>query len=132
MGMGGKGNYQTTSMGMQRSALVEQARSQFSVPAGRSSGVSAGGTGVYGGNAARGAMEMGGDAVGHDNNIESREQLRREYQARYEQQQQQQQARMSANSFAQGTNQNCGNQMTGKSTTRRLAPPGGFSSFSLG
>jgi len=40
----------------------------------------------------------------------------------------------SANSYgrAGSVDQNNGNVMTGRSTTRRLAPPGGFSSFSLG
>ena len=40
----------------------------------------------------------------------------------------------SANQYGQGgsVDQNNGNVMTGRSTTRRLAPPGGFSSFSLG
>ena len=40
----------------------------------------------------------------------------------------------SANSYgrAGSIDQNNGNVMTGRSTTRRLAPPGGFSSFSLG
>eukprot|EP00929_Paragymnodinium_shiwhaense_P067251 TRINITY_DN33869_c0_g1_i1.p1 TRINITY_DN33869_c0_g1~~TRINITY_DN33869_c0_g1_i1.p1 ORF type:complete len:404 (+),score=29.89 TRINITY_DN33869_c0_g1_i1:143-1354(+) len=40
--------------------------------------------------------------------------------------------RVSANSFACGSNQNCGNVLTDRSTTRLHAPPGGKSSFSLG
>lgn len=37
----------------------------------------------------------------------------------------------SANRFASGGNQNCGNVLTNKPTSRVLAPPGGRSSFSL-
>lgn len=39
---------------------------------------------------------------------------------------------MSANRFAQGSDQNCGNVLTEKPTSRVLAPPGGRSSFSFG
>jgi len=39
---------------------------------------------------------------------------------------------MSSNAFATGTNQNCGNVITDRSTTRIHAPPGGTSSFSIG
>ena len=39
---------------------------------------------------------------------------------------------ISANAYSSGTDQNNGNVMTGRSTTRRLAPPGGQSSFSIG
>lgn len=39
---------------------------------------------------------------------------------------------VSANRFAQGTDQNCGNVLTDKPTSRVLAPPGGRSSFSFG
>ena len=53
-----------------------------------------------------------------------------EYQQRY--QQQQQSAVLSSNEYSSGASQNNGNVMTGRSTTRRLAPPGGFTSFSLG
>eukprot|EP00618_Florenciella_parvula_P037477 CAMPEP_0119487468 /NCGR_PEP_ID=MMETSP1344-20130328/13549_1 /TAXON_ID=236787 /ORGANISM="Florenciella parvula, Strain CCMP2471" /LENGTH=145 /DNA_ID=CAMNT_0007522333 /DNA_START=68 /DNA_END=505 /DNA_ORIENTATION=+ len=38
----------------------------------------------------------------------------------------------SSNAFANGSNQNCGNVITDRSTTRLHAPPGGQSSFSLG
>ena len=38
----------------------------------------------------------------------------------------------SANAYANGGNQNCGNVMTGRSTTRLHAPPGGKSNFSIG
>lgn len=38
----------------------------------------------------------------------------------------------SSNAFAQGSNQNCGNQITDRSTTRIHAPPGGQSSICLG
>ena len=41
-------------------------------------------------------------------------------------------AQRSANQYANGGNQNCGNVMTGRSTTRLHAPPGGKSSFSIG
>ena len=37
----------------------------------------------------------------------------------------------SSNSFACGSNQNCGNVMTGRSSTRLHAPPGGGSSFNI-
>ena len=37
-----------------------------------------------------------------------------------------------SNAYANGANQNCGNVMTGRSTTRLHAPPGGKSSFSIG
>lgn len=40
--------------------------------------------------------------------------------------------RVSANCWATGTNQNCGNFLSEKPTSRVLAPPGGRSSFSLG
>eukprot|EP00930_Biecheleria_cincta_P092296 TRINITY_DN82159_c0_g1_i1.p1 TRINITY_DN82159_c0_g1~~TRINITY_DN82159_c0_g1_i1.p1 ORF type:complete len:328 (-),score=40.64 TRINITY_DN82159_c0_g1_i1:48-1031(-) len=39
---------------------------------------------------------------------------------------------VSANCFAQGSDQNCGNVLTGKPTSRVSAPPGGRSSFSFG
>jgi SPIRAL1-like protein len=39
---------------------------------------------------------------------------------------------VSSNVYASGSNQNCGNVMTGRSSTKRMAPPGGHSSFSLG
>ena len=65
---------------------------------------------------------------------------RRQQQQQQQQQQQnyqqdylsQQQGSISSNVFSSGTSQNVGNVMTGRSTTKRLAPPGGFSSFSLG
>lgn len=38
----------------------------------------------------------------------------------------------SANRFAVGSSQNVGNCITGRSTTRVAAPPGGFSNFTLG
>ena len=38
---------------------------------------------------------------------------------------------MSSNAYANGANQNCGNVITDRSTTRLHAPPGGKSSFSL-
>lgn len=37
-----------------------------------------------------------------------------------------------SNSFANGANQNCGNFITDRSTSRVLAPPGGRSTFQLG
>ena len=37
-----------------------------------------------------------------------------------------------SNAFANGSNQNCGNVITDRSTTRLHAPPGGQTSFSLG
>ena len=37
----------------------------------------------------------------------------------------------SANAFANGANQNCGNVMTGRSTTRLHAPPGGRTSINI-
>eukprot|EP00940_MAST-03C_sp_MAST-3C-sp2_P001974 g1974.t1 len=40
-------------------------------------------------------------------------------------------AKVSANTFATGSNQNCGNFITGRSTTRVHAPPGGRSNISL-
>lgn len=40
--------------------------------------------------------------------------------------------RVSGNTFANGSNQNCGNFITDVSSTRVAAPPGGSSSFSLG
>lgn len=40
--------------------------------------------------------------------------------------------RASSNSFANGSNQNCGNVMTDRSSTRVRAAPGGNSSFTLG
>ena len=39
---------------------------------------------------------------------------------------------VSMNAYANGANQNCGNVMTGRSSTRIHAPPGGGSTFSLG
>ena len=39
---------------------------------------------------------------------------------------------LSANSYANGANQNCGNVMTGRSTTRVAQAPGGTSSISFG
>lgn len=39
---------------------------------------------------------------------------------------------VSANAFADGANQNCGNMLTGRSTTRVAQPPGGASSLCLG
>lgn len=39
--------------------------------------------------------------------------------------------KMSSNAFANGANQNCGNVITDRSTTRLHAPPGGQSSLSL-
>ena len=39
---------------------------------------------------------------------------------------------ISSSAYATGSDQNNGNVMTGRSTTRRLAPPGGASSFSIG
>ena len=41
-------------------------------------------------------------------------------------------ARVSSNAYATGSNQNCGNVITDRPTTRLHAPPGGKSSFSLG
>merc|ERR1719197_1309064 len=41
-------------------------------------------------------------------------------------------ARVSANSYANGANQNCGNVMTGRSTTRVAQAPGGTSQISFG
>jgi len=38
----------------------------------------------------------------------------------------------SSNSFANGSNQNCGNMITDRRSTRVAAPPGGHSSFTLG
>ena len=40
-------------------------------------------------------------------------------------------AALSSNAFANGANQNCGNVITDRSTTRLHAPPGGKSSISL-
>jgi hypothetical protein len=40
--------------------------------------------------------------------------------------------RQSANAYAQGSNQNCGNMLTEVPTTRVCAPPGGHSSIQLG
>lgn len=40
--------------------------------------------------------------------------------------------RVSSNRYADGANQNCGNFITDRPTTRLHAPPGGKSSFSLG
>ena len=40
--------------------------------------------------------------------------------------------RVSSNAYATGSNQNCGNVITDRPTTRLHAPPGGKSSFSLG
>eukprot|EP00937_MAST-01D_sp_MAST-1D-sp2_P005207 g5207.t1 len=39
---------------------------------------------------------------------------------------------VSSNAFASGANQNCGNVITDRATSRVLAPPGGLSSVSLG
>lgn len=39
---------------------------------------------------------------------------------------------VSSNAYATGSNQNCGNVITDRPTTRLHAPPGGKSSFSLG
>lgn len=41
-------------------------------------------------------------------------------------------ASVSSNSYASGSNQNCNNFITDRSTTRVAAPPGGRSSFTLG
>lgn len=41
-------------------------------------------------------------------------------------------AALSSNAFASGHNQNCGNVITGRPSSRVTAPPGGHSSFSLG
>ena len=38
----------------------------------------------------------------------------------------------SANAFASGRDQNCGNVVTGRPTSRVLAPPGGTQTFTLG
>lgn len=40
--------------------------------------------------------------------------------------------RVSSNHFATGANQNCGNMITERPTTRVVAPPGGKSTFSIG
>lgn len=40
-------------------------------------------------------------------------------------------AALSSNAFATGHNQNCGNVMTGRPSSRVTAPPGGHSTFSL-
>mmetsp|Transcript_44058 Transcript_44058/g.94416 ORF Transcript_44058/g.94416 Transcript_44058/m.94416 type:complete len:537 (-) Transcript_44058:283-1893(-) len=40
--------------------------------------------------------------------------------------------RVSGNTFANGSNQNCGNVLTDTPSTRVVAPPGGASSFNLG
>mmetsp|Transcript_9247 Transcript_9247/g.16315 ORF Transcript_9247/g.16315 Transcript_9247/m.16315 type:complete len:133 (+) Transcript_9247:139-537(+) len=40
--------------------------------------------------------------------------------------------RVSSNAYARGDNQNCGNVITDRPSTRLHAPPGGKSSFSLG
>ena len=39
---------------------------------------------------------------------------------------------LSSNLYANGANQNCGNVMTGRSSTRVSAPPGGYTQWSLG
>ena len=39
---------------------------------------------------------------------------------------------ISSNAYANGSNQNCGNVMTGRSSTRIHAPPGGHTQWSLG
>mmetsp|Transcript_720 Transcript_720/g.2481 ORF Transcript_720/g.2481 Transcript_720/m.2481 type:complete len:115 (-) Transcript_720:213-557(-) len=39
---------------------------------------------------------------------------------------------LSSNAFANGANQNCGNVLTDRPTTRLHAPPGGKSTISLG
>lgn len=41
-------------------------------------------------------------------------------------------AALSSNAFATGHNQNCGNVITGRPSSRVTAPPGGHSTFSLG
>lgn len=41
-------------------------------------------------------------------------------------------AALSSNAFASGHNQNCGNFITGRPSSRVTAPPGGHSTFSLG
>eukprot|EP00903_Cladosiphon_okamuranus_P013496 g12571.t1 len=41
-------------------------------------------------------------------------------------------AALSSNAFASGHNQNCGNVITGRPSSRVTAPPGGHSTFSLG
>ena len=38
----------------------------------------------------------------------------------------------SSNAYASGANQNCGNVLTDRPTSRVLAPPGGRSSISIG
>ena len=43
-----------------------------------------------------------------------------------------QDARKGSNAYAQGGNQNCGNVLTDRPTSRVLAPPGGGSTFKLG
>jgi hypothetical protein len=59
-------------------------------------------------------------------------------QSQQQQQQQRSQQRskaahaVSSNMYATGSNQNCGNMITDRPTSRVLAPPGGFSTFSLG
>ena len=39
---------------------------------------------------------------------------------------------ISSNAYANGSNQNCGNVMTGRSSTRIHAPPGGHTQWTLG
>ncbi|CAN0564817.1 unnamed protein product, partial [Ectocarpus sp. 12 AP-2014] len=41
-------------------------------------------------------------------------------------------AALSSNAFASGHSQNCGNVITGRPSSRVIAPPGGHSTFSLG
>lgn len=47
-------------------------------------------------------------------------------------QQQQQSRGVSSNAYASGSNQNCGNVLTDRPTTRVHAPPGGTDSWTLG
>ena len=54
-------------------------------------------------------------------------QQQRQYQRQYHNQQE---GSISSNVYSNGTNQNSGNVMTGRSTTRRLAPPGVLVVFS--
>ena len=67
---------------------------------------------------------------------QSQQQQQQQHNSQQQQYQQQynsqQQGSISSNVYSSGAAQNNGNVMTGRSTTRRLAPPGGFSSFSLG
>jgi SPIRAL1-like protein len=66
---------------------------------------------------------------------QAQQQARQQAQAQQQQAQAQQHGQptgQSANAFASGGSQNTGNYMTGRATSRVLAPPGGASSFSLG